>query len=173
MKPMVMYNVQKINDFPVMPNANYVSHHNHDTSLDNLRSPISSENNDLTGQLNTITSSVNASPSFFVPKQPTDTNSSLDNVKLNSPPTVGQFYSSYSDVLDQYYGYTSKMSFSVRLGSTNYKTSKDDGKKILVMRRLLCSKEGTVGLLHPPKLGKRRNNAISRCGCCASIKIKR
>ncbi|KMZ65221.1 hypothetical protein ZOSMA_32G00070 [Zostera marina] len=65
------------------------------------------------------------------------------------------------------------MGFSVRLGSTNYKTSKDDGKKNLIMRRLLCSKEGTVDLLHPPKLGKRRKNAISRCGCCASIKIKR
>ncbi|KMZ64398.1 hypothetical protein ZOSMA_371G00060 [Zostera marina] len=168
-------NVQcsRINDFSVMPNANYVPHHNHDTPLDNLRSPISSENNDLTGQLNAITSSVNASPSFFVPKQSTDTNSSSENVKLNSPPTVGQFYSSYSDALDQYYGYASKMGFSVRLGSTNYKTSKDDGKKNLVMRRLLCSKEGTVDLLHPPKLGKRRKNAISRCGCFASIKIKR
>ncbi|KMZ62465.1 hypothetical protein ZOSMA_45G00010 [Zostera marina] len=156
-----------------MPNANYVPHHNHDTPLDNLRSPISSDNNDLTGQLNAIISSVNASPSFFVPKQPTDTNSFSDNVKLNSPPTIGQFYSSYSDSFDQYYGYASKMGFSVRLGSTNYKTSKDDGKKNLVMRRLLCSKEETVDLLHPLKLGKRCKNAISRCVCCASIKIKR
>ncbi|KMZ56422.1 hypothetical protein ZOSMA_95G00160 [Zostera marina] len=65
------------------------------------------------------------------------------------------------------------MGFFVRLGSTNYKTSKDDGKKNLVMRRLLCSKEKIVDLLHPPKLGKRRKNAVSRCGCCASIKIKR
>ncbi|KMZ63850.1 hypothetical protein ZOSMA_393G00020 [Zostera marina] len=155
-----------------MPNANYVPHHNHDTPLDNLRTPISSENNDLTGQPNAITSSVNASPSFFVPKKSTDTNSSSDNVKLNSPPTFGQFYSSYSVALDQYYDYASKMGFSVRLGSTNYKTSKDDGKKYLVMRRLLCSKERTVDLLHPLKLGKRRKNAISRCSC-ASIKIKR
>ncbi|KMZ68812.1 hypothetical protein ZOSMA_22G01060 [Zostera marina] len=156
-----------------MPNANYVHHHNHDIPLDNLRSLISSENNDLTGQLNVITFSVNASPSFFVPKQPTDTNSSSDNVKLNSPPTVGQFYFSYSNALDQYYDYASKMDFSVRLGSTNYKTSRDDGKFFLVMRRLLYSKERTVDLLHPPKSGKRRKNAISKCGCCTSIKIKR
>ncbi|KMZ75833.1 hypothetical protein ZOSMA_10G01010 [Zostera marina] len=92
---------------------------------------------------------------------------------MNSPPFVGQIFSSYSDALDQYYGYASKDGFSVRLGFTNYNTSKVDGKKLLVMRRLLCSKLGKVGLLHPIKLGKRRKNAVSRCGCCASIKIKR
>ncbi|KMZ67488.1 hypothetical protein ZOSMA_266G00010 [Zostera marina] len=167
------FQCSRINDFPLIPNANYVPYQYHDTPLDNLQTPISSENNDVTGLLNANNSSDNASPNFFVPKQPTYTNSSSDNVKSNSPPIFGQIYSSYSDALDQYYGYVSKIGFSVRLGSTNYRTSKDDGKKNLGMRRLLCSKEGIVDLLHPPKLGKRRKNAVSSCGFCASIKIKR
>ncbi|KMZ62761.1 hypothetical protein ZOSMA_44G01640 [Zostera marina] len=161
------------NDFPLIPNATYGPHECNDIPLDNVQTPISSWTNNVTRLRNANNFSDNASPSFFIFKQPTDTNASSDSVKVNSPPFVGQIFSSYSDALDQYYGYASKDGFSVRLGSTNYNTSKIDGKKLLVMRRLLCSKEEKVNLLHPVKLDKRRRNAVSRRGCCASVKIKR
>ncbi|KMZ67179.1 hypothetical protein ZOSMA_275G00120 [Zostera marina] len=167
----------KNNDFSVSPNATYQTingpNHFHETPLDIRQTPISSENNDVTVLPNTINCTDNASPSFFITKQPTDTNASSDDLNVNSPPFVGQLFSSYSEVVDKYYGYASKVVFSVRLSSTNSTTSKSDGKKILVMRRLLCSKQENVDLLHSVKKGKHRKNPVSRCGCCASIKLKR
>ncbi|KMZ74898.1 hypothetical protein ZOSMA_121G00740 [Zostera marina] len=161
------------NDFPLISNATYGPHECNDISLDNGQTPISSKTNDVTRLRNANNSSDDASPSFFIHKQPTDTNASSGSVKVNSPPFVGQIFSSYSDALDQYYGYASIGGFSVRLGSTNYNTSKVDGKKLLVMRRLLCFKKGKVDLLQPVKLSKRHKNAVLRCGCYASVKIKR
>ncbi|KMZ65039.1 hypothetical protein ZOSMA_33G00700 [Zostera marina] len=45
--------------------------------------------------------------------------------------------------------------------------------KFFIMKRLLCSKQGSPSLILPPSNTTRRKNDISRCGCQTSIKFKR
>ncbi|KMZ61128.1 hypothetical protein ZOSMA_54G00590 [Zostera marina] len=65
------------------------------------------------------------------------------------------------------------MGFSVRLESTKNILDKEYGQKILVMKRLLCSKQGSPCLILPLSDDTRRKNGVSRCGCMTSIKFKR
>ncbi|KMZ65383.1 hypothetical protein ZOSMA_323G00090 [Zostera marina] len=75
--------------------------------------------------------------------------------------------------LQSYYNFASTMGFSVRLGSTKNILNKESGQKILVMKRLLCSKQSSPSLILPPSNGTGRKNGVSRCGCMASIKFKK
>ncbi|KMZ73193.1 hypothetical protein ZOSMA_151G00250 [Zostera marina] len=75
--------------------------------------------------------------------------------------------------LQSYYDFASGKGFSVRLGSTKNILDKESGQKILVMKRLLCSKQGSPSLILSPSDGTRRKNGVSRCGCMANIKFKR
>ncbi|KMZ62504.1 hypothetical protein ZOSMA_45G00450 [Zostera marina] len=72
-----------------------------------------------------------------------------------------------------YYDFASGKGFFVRLGSTKNVLDKQSGQKILVMKRLLCSKQSSPSLILPPSDGTRRKNGVSRCGCMANIKFKR
>ncbi|KMZ71127.1 hypothetical protein ZOSMA_188G00270 [Zostera marina] len=76
-------------------------------------------------------------------------------------------------VVQSYYDFASSAGFSVRLGSTQNILDKETGQKILVMKRLLCSKQGSPNLILPLTNGTRRKNGVSRCGCLESIKFKR
>ncbi|KMZ58340.1 hypothetical protein ZOSMA_782G00020 [Zostera marina] len=59
------------------------------------------------------------------------------------------------------------------VGSTQNILNKETGQKILVMKKLLCSKQGSPNLILSPTNGTRRKNGVSRCGCLTSIKFKR
>lgn len=48
----------------------------------------------------------------------------------------------------------------------------EDGKKILFMRRLLCSKQENIDLILPPQVNKRRKNEVSKCGCLRALKSR-
>ncbi|KMZ67283.1 hypothetical protein ZOSMA_26G00320 [Zostera marina] len=76
-------------------------------------------------------------------------------------------------VVQSYYDFTSSTGFSVCLGSTQNILDKETVQKILVMKRLLCSKQGSPNLILPPTNGTRRKNGVSRCGCLTNIKFKR
>ncbi|KMZ71451.1 hypothetical protein ZOSMA_17G00060 [Zostera marina] len=75
--------------------------------------------------------------------------------------------------VQSYYDFASPIGFSVHLRSTKNILDKETGQKILVMKRLLCSKQDSPNLILPPTNGTRRKNGVSRCGCLASIKFKR
>ncbi|KMZ61559.1 hypothetical protein ZOSMA_51G00500 [Zostera marina] len=105
---------------------------------------------------------------------PDHRNASSSFSQCNKPcPVVGQVFPSYELVVQSYYDFASVMGFSVRLGSTKNVIDKGSGQKILVMKRLLCSKQGSPSLIFPPTNGNRRKNGVSRCCCLASIKFKR
>ncbi|KMZ75137.1 hypothetical protein ZOSMA_118G00140, partial [Zostera marina] len=105
---------------------------------------------------------------------PDHRNASSSFSQCNKPcPVVDQVFPSYELVVQSYYDFASAMGFSVRLGSTKNVVDKGSGQKILVMKRLLCSKQGSPSLILPPTNGNRRKNGVSRCGCLASIKFKR
>ncbi|KMZ75409.1 hypothetical protein ZOSMA_114G00060 [Zostera marina] len=57
--------------------------------------------------------------------------------------------------------------------STKNILDKETGQKILVMKRLLCSKQGNPILIFPLTNDTRRKNGVFRCGCLTSIKFKR
>ncbi|KMZ60674.1 hypothetical protein ZOSMA_57G00090 [Zostera marina] len=76
-------------------------------------------------------------------------------------------------VVQSYYDFASSIGFSVRLGSTKNILDKETGQKILVMKRLLCSKQGSPNLILPLTNGTRRKNGVFRCGCLTSVKFKR
>ncbi|KMZ57426.1 hypothetical protein ZOSMA_86G00620 [Zostera marina] len=90
--------------------------------------------------------------------------------KSSSP---GEVFPSYENTVQSYYDFASFIGFSVRLGSTKNILDKEIGQKILVIKRLLCSKQGSPILILPPTNGTRRKNGVSKCGCLASIKFKR
>ncbi|KMZ56110.1 hypothetical protein ZOSMA_99G00410 [Zostera marina] len=105
---------------------------------------------------------------------PDHENASSSHNQCNKPcPVVGQVFSSYELVVQSYYDFASVTGFSVRLGSTKNVIDNESGQKILVMKRLLCSKQGSPSLILQPINGNRRKNGVSRCGCLASIKFKR
>lgn len=51
-----------------------------------------------------------------------------------------KFFSSYSEAVESYYHYATHVEFSIRLSSTENSNSKEDGKKVLLLRRLLRPK---------------------------------
>ncbi|KMZ71067.1 hypothetical protein ZOSMA_189G00280 [Zostera marina] len=105
---------------------------------------------------------------------PDHQNASSSYSKCNKPcPIVGQVFPSYEITVQSYYDFASAMGFSVHLGSTKNILDKESCQKILVMKRLLCSKQGSLSLILPPTNGTRRKNGVSRCDCLASIKFKR
>ncbi|KMZ66583.1 hypothetical protein ZOSMA_292G00010 [Zostera marina] len=75
--------------------------------------------------------------------------------------------------VQSYYDFASVMGFSVCLGSTKNILDKESAQKIVVMKMLLCSKQGSPILILPPTNGTRRKNGVSRCSCLACIKFKR
>ncbi|KMZ63659.1 hypothetical protein ZOSMA_3G01410 [Zostera marina] len=88
-------------------------------------------------------------------------------------PIVGKVFPSYEMVVRSYYDFASSTEFSVRLGSTHNILDKQTGHKILVMKKLLCSKQGSPNLILPSTNGNRLKNGVFRCDCLASIKFKR
>ncbi|KMZ65343.1 hypothetical protein ZOSMA_325G00010 [Zostera marina] len=108
------------------------------------------------------------------PTSPNNENGSSSYSQSNKLfPIVGEVFPSYEMAVQSYYDFASSTRFSVRLGSTHNILDKQTGHKILVMKRLLCSKQGSPNLILPPTNGNRRKNGVSRCGCLASIKFKR
>ncbi|KMZ65646.1 hypothetical protein ZOSMA_314G00180 [Zostera marina] len=94
--------------------------------------------------------------------------------KSNKPcPIVGEFFPSCEMALQSYYDFASSAGFSVCLGSTKNILDKETGQKNFVMKRLLCSKQGSPILILSLTNGTRRKNGVSRCGCLTSIKFKR
>ncbi|KMZ75953.1 hypothetical protein ZOSMA_109G00470 [Zostera marina] len=108
------------------------------------------------------------------PTSPDYENGCFSYSQSNKPcPIICQDFPSFEMVVQSYYDFASAMGFFVRLGSTKNILDKESGQKILIMKRLLCSKQGSSSLLFPPTNGTRRKNGVSRCGCPASIKFKR
>ncbi|KMZ58393.1 hypothetical protein ZOSMA_77G00520 [Zostera marina] len=108
------------------------------------------------------------------PTSPNHENGSSDYSQSSKPcPIVGEVFSSYEMVVQSYYDFASSTGFSVRLGSMHNILDKQTVQKILVIKRLLCSKQGDPNLILPPTNGTRRKNGVSRCGCLKSIKFKR
>ncbi|KMZ73619.1 hypothetical protein ZOSMA_145G00090 [Zostera marina] len=108
------------------------------------------------------------------PTSPNLENGSSGYSQSSKPcPIAGEVFPSYEMAVQSYYDFASSTGFSVRLGLTHNILDKETGQKILVMKRLLCSKQGSPNLILPPTNGTGRKNGVSRCGCLASIKFKR
>ncbi|KMZ69308.1 hypothetical protein ZOSMA_217G00030 [Zostera marina] len=123
--------------------------------------------------LNNHSKRKSSSPGQY-PISPDHENGFSSYSQSNKPcPIVGHVFPSFEMVVQSYYDFASAMGFSVRLGSTKNILDKESGQNILIMKRLLCSKQGSPSLLLPPTNGTKRMNDVSRYGCQESVKFKR